>query len=198
MNPKSVLAIYIFSIILMTFLLSSTANTYENTYNVSMIIGYSGGDVWNIYAGNQTSSGTYNASEIKNFYGCMEHDADGNMTTGLVFVGERFNFITLNVIDSSNFNIVMDQSISGNRFIIPVSGPNCSVLDAKLNVSPGYMNGPFAPFLEDGSYKFLMMISYPGLDLVATEGDIVFNGEYGILLRKNQTGNLTQIIVENR
>lgn len=198
MEPKFMLTICLFSVITALFFLSGTAHTYENTYNVSMVIGYSGSYSWNIYADNQSSSGKYTESNITQYYGCMETTEGGNMTTGLVFMGRKFNFIELDEADSSNFNITMEQSLSGNRFIIPVSGPDCNVVDAKLNVSPGYMNGPFNPFLEDGPYKFFMMIEYPGVDFVSDEVGGLFGGGSGILLRKNQTGNLTQIIVEER
>lgn len=166
-----------------------------NTNNVTMMLRFNmSGITYSGYAFNQTSDGTYSSPDISEYYACV--NTSGNYTTGLIFTGSYFGNAGLKT-DSEIYTINITQSLPGNEFIIPITSGNCDMVMDIMNSTGSYMTGPFAPFAPAGNYTISLTLRYPGVDIVSSEDIESFEaGKYSLLLEKNETGNLTQVIVE--
>ena len=140
-------------------------------------------------------SGVYTASNISNYYGCIQDSSISQTPAfGVVFSGGRFDYINLssNTTEGNSFRIKMSQNLTGNKFIIPATKTGCSVINSKFETirTLGYMPSAFVPFTTKNN-PLEVYISFPGIDLV---GDFSKTGAFKILLEKNETDQIVQII----
>ena len=170
------------------------ADTYSSSYNISMELTFNvSGMNYNAYADGQALNATYNSSNISQYYSCFNNSQ--NFTTGIVFTGSNFGYIDL-VNKTDNYTVRLSQQVSGNGFVIPITQGGCDAIDAKLNASPSYINGPFKSFLPEDAYMFSMFLRYPGVDIVNASSSEIIRGRF--VVQKNETGNVTQIIILGR
>ena len=162
--------------------------TVELSFNTSGIT-YSG------YAEGETSDGIYTPDDLGEYFACF--NTSQNYTTGIIFVGNTFRSISLKT-DSPIYTINLTQSLGGNEFTIPITVGGCLLVSSVMNETGAYMTGPFNPFASSGNYTLSMTLRYPGIDIVSAEDVENFNaGSHSLLLEKNETGNLSQIIIES-
>jgi hypothetical protein len=182
-------------ILMLCLALVPLVQSYSNLYNVTMVLTFNvSGLSYSAYADNYTANGTYNSSNISQYYACI--NTSQNYTTGMVFTGS--SFISEELINQTSlYSLKMTQAMAGNEFVIPIIPGNCDIIDSKLNVSRDYINGPFVQFLAEGAYMAVLSLSYSGVDFISPSGTD-FSSEASLLLQKNETGNVTQIIMERR
>jgi len=172
--------------------------TPECAYTVEIQLGFniSGPDSDIAVVGGKTGEGIYYGDNITRYYVCS-YDADisGNPAFGLVFSGGKFYYIELEN-QTTQYLMKMSQELAGNKFIVPITPGTCSRIESKMNLTPDFISGPFSAFAEQKAYPVLVTLSYPGIDIV---GDEEFGqGQFSIVLEKNETGNITQIIVKRK
>lgn len=144
---------------------------------------------------NPSGTGFYRANNITNFVACVE-DATIQSTPvfGLVFSGSGFDYInvTTNLSQGNSFRVIMSQNFTRSRFIIPVTKSGCSVLRNRFQdiQAYGYLPSAFVPFAK-GKNPLEVSLPLPELDLV---GDVSKTGAFKILLEKNETDQIVQII----
>lgn len=166
-----------------------------NTNNVTIMLRFNmSGISYSGYSFNQTADGTYSSLDISEYYACV--NTSGNYTTGIIFTGSSFANTGLDT-DSEIYAINLTQSLAGNEFILPITSGDCDTIMEIMNNTGSYLTGPFVPFSSSGNYTISLTLRYPGVDLVSAEDIESFEaGKYTLLLEKNETGNLTQVIVE--
>lgn len=195
MEIRFIAASLLVSALCIAMLMAVVCNTYDSSYNVSMILVInSSGLAYTGFADNFTADGTYTSSNISHYYLCF--NTSQNYVTGIAFMGTSFNHMILNT-SGSNYSMKLSQFLAGNEFEIPVTQMNCQNMSDKINETSGYINGPFYPFAGEGNYTITVVIRYPSVDFVSAGDYEDFEaGEYSVSLEKNETGNVTQIIFE--
>jgi|GEM_PF-2512163 len=172
--------------------------TPECAYTVEIQLGFniSGPDSDIAVVGGKTGEGIYYSDNITRYYVCSyDTDIPGSPAFGLVFSGGKFYYIELEN-QTTQYLMKMSQELAGNKFIVPITPGTCSRIESKMNLTPDFISGPFSAFAEQKAYPVLVTLSYPGIDIV---GDEEFGqGQFSIVLEKNETGNITQIIVKRK
>ena len=86
----------------------------------------------------------------------------------------------------------LSQFRPGNKFILPVTRDGCSAVRGKVpSIKGGVLPQPFVQFLDLLKSPITIMLSYPELDII---GDFTKTGTFTLLMEKNVSGSVTQII----
>lgn len=138
-------------------------------------------------------TGFYKSNDTSNYYGCIQ---DTSLTStpafGIAFSGSELDYI--NLTSGNSFRIKMSQFQSNNKFIIPVTQNGCNVIKNKMTLiqQQGLLTQPFVTFVTVQKNPIDITLAYPDLDII---GNLSKSGVFTITLEKNETAQLTQIIV---
>ncbi|MBI2076717.1 MAG: hypothetical protein HYT72_05720 [Candidatus Aenigmarchaeota archaeon] len=138
-------------------------------------------------------TGFYRSNDTTNYYGCIQDTSiAGTPTFGLAFSGSELDYINLTSGDS--FRIRMSQFQSNNKFIIPVTQNGCDAVRNKMPLiqKHGLLTQPFVTFVTTQKNPIDITLSYSDLDII---GNLSKSGIFTVTLEKNETAQLTQIIV---
>ncbi len=141
------------------------------------------------------STGFFRAFDINNHYACIQDTSlAGTPAFGLAFSGSELDYI--NLTSGNSFRMKMSQFQSNNRFVIPVTQSGCSVIANKMPViqQQQLLTQPFVAFVTTRKNPIDITISYPDIDII---GNLSKSGVFTITLEKNETTQLTQIIIRD-
>lgn len=141
------------------------------------------------------TTGFFRAFDLNNYYACLQDTSlAGTPAFGLAFSGSELDYI--NLTSGNSFRMKMSQFQSSNRFVIPVTQSGCGIIANKMPViqQQRILTQPFVPFVTTQKNPIDITISYPDIDII---GNLSKSGVFTITLEKNETTQLTQIIIRD-
>jgi hypothetical protein len=144
------------------------------------------------YVDTFTDTRDYNPEEIINQYVCMDDTSLSNSPVfGIIFSGSRLNSIKL--IQGNSYIMRVSQDIPGNKFIIPVTSGNCSVINTRIPqiIQYGTILQPFV-IVNEAINAIELALNYRAFDIA---GSFDRTGAFKLIVEKNET-NENQIIIK--
>ncbi|MFA4819427.1 MAG: hypothetical protein WC613_00540 [Candidatus Aenigmatarchaeota archaeon] len=134
----------------------------------------------------------YTKSDLNNYYACLQDvNLTGSPTFGIIYAGSTLNYI--NISSGNSFVLRLSQDIPGNKFIIPITGTNCTVFNTRTSeiAQYGTLLQPFV-LVNEAINAIELALSYPSVQIA---GSFDKSGAFGLIFEKNET-NENQIIVK--
>ncbi|HIG96726.1 MAG TPA: hypothetical protein HA230_00040 [Candidatus Aenigmarchaeota archaeon] len=134
----------------------------------------------------------YTASDLSNYYACLQDvNITGSPTFGIIYAGSTLNYI--NISSGNSFVLRLSQDIPGNKFILPITSGNCTVINTRTAeiAQYGTLLQPFV-LANEAINAIELALSYPSVQIV---GSFDKSGAFGLIFEKNET-NENQIIVK--
>jgi hypothetical protein len=160
--------------------------TFMLAFNIS------GNDNDEAYVDTFTEARDYSPEEIINQYVCLQDTSLPNSPVfGIIFSGSRSNSIKL--IPSNSYIMRVSQDIPGNKFILPVTSGNCSVINTRMPqiMQYGTILQPFV-IVNEVINAVELALNYRAFDI---SGTFDRTGNFKLVIEKNET-NENQIIIK--
>lgn len=134
----------------------------------------------------------YTKSDLNNYYACLQDvNLNSSPTFGIIYAGSTLNYI--NISSGNSFVLRLSQDIPGNKFILPVTSGNCTVINTRTSeiTQYGTLLQPFV-LANEAINAIELALSYPSVQI---SGSFDKSGAFGLTFEKNET-NENQIIVK--
>ncbi|MCD6216047.1 MAG: hypothetical protein J7J92_03165, partial [Candidatus Aenigmarchaeota archaeon] len=141
---------------------------------------------------NQITEGYYTSSNATKYY-VSSYDPATDSIFGIVSAGNRFYYMDVSQ-GTSTYTLKMSQEVTGNKFVIPVTTGNSSVIADNMPESNRFklIRKPFA-YEAEGRYPVVISTEYPGINFV---GNIRGKGRTSLVFEKEVVNDTVNINIK--